>query len=69
MDKNDTSITVRLGYETGIARVKRGAKARIGHYVETNALGEALRRIGEGASMIRTNSKLAPSERMQNRGW
>nr|WP_144424379.1 hypothetical protein [Paenibacillus xylanivorans] len=55
--------------EAGIARIKRGAKARIGHYVEAKVLGEALRRIGEGASMIRTNFKLAPSERMQNRGW
>lgn len=94
--------------ETGTARVKRGAKARIGHYVEAKVLeslevdyldesvvltpsdevfhidkheftvpfvsgakdlGEALRQIGEGASMIRTHSKLAPSERMKDRGW
>lgn len=32
-------------------------------------LGEALRRIGEGISMIRTSYKLTPSERMQDRGW
>jgi pyridoxal biosynthesis lyase PdxS len=32
-------------------------------------LGEALRRIGEGASVIDTNSKLAPSEPMQDRDW
>lgn len=54
--------------ERGIARVKRGAKARIGH-CGAKDLGEALRRIGEGASMIGTNSKLAPSEPMQDSGW
>jgi|GEM_PF-3903801 len=55
--------------ETGITCVKSGAKARIGYYVGAKDLSEVLRRFGEGASMIRTHSKLTPSERRQDRGW
>lgn len=59
----------RLGYGNGNSTRKKRCQIADRTLCGAKYLGEALRRIGEGVSMIGTNSKLTPSEPMQDRGW